>query len=248
MDWTFFAIAAPAVVFAGMSKGGMGSGGAFVATPILALLVDPAMALAIMLPLLMLMDVAALRAYWRQWDVPSAKVLIWASIPGTLLGAALYQYTDPNVFRVLIGVMALAFVLHQLAGRLGLLRLARAEFSVWRGTLAGVTTGFTSFVSHAGGPPVTMFLIPQGMNRTRFQATTVLVFWVVNISKVVPYAFLGFFTLETLGINLILAPLAFLGVWLGMVLHRRMSDALFFGITHVVLAIVGARLVWLGLS
>ena len=57
LDTTFFALAVPAVLFAGISKGGFGSGAAFAATPILALILEPAQAVGLMLPLLMLMDI-----------------------------------------------------------------------------------------------------------------------------------------------------------------------------------------------
>ena len=63
MDFAFFAIAGAAVTFAGISKGGFGSGAAFAAAAILALVVEPAMALGIMLPLLMLIDFATLKPY-----------------------------------------------------------------------------------------------------------------------------------------------------------------------------------------
>jgi len=59
-EWSFFAIAVPAVIFAGISKGGFGSGAAFASASILALVVPPGQALGIMLPLLMLIDVVTL--------------------------------------------------------------------------------------------------------------------------------------------------------------------------------------------
>ena len=57
-DMVFFIIAAAAVVFAGISKGGFGSGAAFAGAAILATIIDPGEAIGIMLPLLMLMDIA----------------------------------------------------------------------------------------------------------------------------------------------------------------------------------------------
>ena len=57
----FFSIAALAVVFAGISKGGFGSGAAFAAAAILATSIEPGQAIGIMLPLLMLMDVTSLK-------------------------------------------------------------------------------------------------------------------------------------------------------------------------------------------
>ncbi|MBV1868341.1 MAG: TSUP family transporter, partial [Marinosulfonomonas sp.] len=73
-DFMFFAMAIPAVIFAGISKGGFGSGAAFAATPLLAMVLEPAVAVGMMLPLLMLMDVGALRPYWKKWDWASARV------------------------------------------------------------------------------------------------------------------------------------------------------------------------------
>ena len=41
LDWTVFAFGIPAVVFAGVSKGGFGSGAAFASASILALVFEP---------------------------------------------------------------------------------------------------------------------------------------------------------------------------------------------------------------
>ncbi len=244
----FLALAIPAVIFAGISKGGFGAGAAFAATPILALVVEPAVALGLMLPLLMLMDVAAMRVYWRRWDWRCAKVLVLACLPGVALGAALYRLADPDLFRLLIGLMAVGFVAFQMLRRSGILRLPPTTFSPVKGSLAGFAAGFTSFVSHAGGPPVAMFLLPLGLSKTAFQATTVVFFWVLNAVKVVPYAFLGFFTLETLIGNVVLAPFAFLGVWLGVRAHLLVPERLFFAITYVLLTVTGGRLIWVALT
>ena len=243
-DLAVLAVAVPAVFFAGMSKGGFGSGAAFAATPLLALVVEPAVALGLMLPLLMLIDLVTLRSYWRGWHGPSAAALILGGLPGVALGAGLYSVADPDVFRVLIGAIALGFVAWQIAGRRGLIRLPMAPFRWSTGLATGAAAGFTSFVSHAGGPPVAMFLLSQGLGKTVYQATTVVAFWAINILKAVPYAALGFFTAETLVLNLWLAPVAVLGALAGVRAHHAVSERLFFGITYTLLTITGSKLIW----
>lgn len=114
-DVTFFALAIPAVLFAGISKGGFGSAAAFAAAPLLALHLEPAQAVAVMLPLLIVMDFSALKPYWRQWDPRSSWVLIWGGVPGAVLGAVLIGWADPQVFRFLIGLIAVGFVAYQIA-------------------------------------------------------------------------------------------------------------------------------------
>lgn len=240
----FFAIAAPAVLFAGISKGGFGSGAAFASATILALILEPGQALAIMLPLLMLIDVTTLRPYWGKWSWPDVRILILGGVPGVMLGALLYKSTDADVLRLLIGGISIAFVLWQLAQRNGLIRPPAQKLPALAGLFAGVVTGFTSFVSHAGGPPAAVYLLSQKMTKTQFQATTVLLFWAINASKFIPYAFLGMFTLQTAFADLLLAPFAILGAWLGVRAHQIVPERVFFGIAYLLLAITGSKLIW----
>jgi uncharacterized membrane protein YfcA len=244
LDATFFLIAVPAVIFAGISKGGFGSGAAFAATPILALIVDPRLALGLMLPLLMLVDVATLGPYWKRWSWPEARLLILGGVPGVVLGVLLYRVADADVFRFLIGAIALGFVLFQLGRVRGWIRASGRPAGTGAGLTAGIAAGFTSFISHAGGPPVAVYLLSRGLSKTAYQATTVLVFWAINIAKAVPYAFLGVFTAETLWANVLLAPAALIGAWVGVKAHHMVPERLFFAITYVLLTLTGSKLIW----
>ncbi|MEQ9694244.1 sulfite exporter TauE/SafE family protein [Shimia sp. SDUM112013] len=235
-----FALATLAAMFAGISKGGFGSGAAFASSAILALVLPPAQALGLMLPLLMLIDVVSLPHYWGRWSAPDARVLLIGALPGVALGAALFHYASDDALRFLIGSVALGFVVWQLWPR----KTTRAAMPVWVGGIAGLVAGFTSFVSHAGGPPVAVYLLSRKVEKTTYQATTVLIFWIINIAKAVPYAFLGAFTWEVLKADLWLAPFAILGTWIGVKAHHMVSERLFFGLTYVLLAVTGAKLIW----
>lgn len=247
-DLSFFALAIPAVIFAGISKAGFGSGAAFAAAAILALVLPPGLALGVMLPLLMLVDVAALRPYWGKWHGPSATWLILGAVPGVAIAAWIYAQVSPDAFRVLIGLICLAFVAYQLIQVRGFLGQKAWPFSRFWGSVAGIAAGFTSFVSHAGGPPVAVYLLGQGMSKTAYQATTVITFWVINILKFVPYAYLGIFSWESFKADLILAPFALLGAFLGVKAHFWVSEKVFFALTYVLLVVTGLRLLWLGLT
>ncbi|GAA4217910.1 hypothetical protein GGQ68_002323 [Sagittula marina] len=243
LSWSIMAFVVPAVVFAGVSKGGFGSGVAFASSSILALVLPPAMAVGLMLPLLMLMDVASLWAYWQKWDWGVAKVLMLGAIPGTILGAVFWASADPDRIRLLIGAVALLFVAWQAVRALGLVRLG-ARLGSGAGVTSGVVLGFTSFISHAGGPAAAVYMLGQGLSKTKFQATTVLVFWAVNLFKAIFYGFMGIFTAQTLMLDLILIPFALLGTWLGVKAHHMLPERWFFGITYVALTLTGAKLIW----
>lgn len=248
LDLVFFALAVPAVLFAAVSKAGFGSGAAFASASILALAVEPGLALGIMLPLLMLVDAASLRPYWRKWRLLEFKLLVLGGLPGVVLGALLFQITSDDVLRVLIGAVSVGFVAWQFSLARGWIRLAQARLPDWMGLTLGVITGFTTFVSHAGGPPASVFMLSRSMSKTEYQATTVLLFWVLNIAKFVPYAYLGMFTLQTFTVNLILAPVALLGTWIGVRAHYIMPERIFFALTYVLLTITGSKLIWDGLT
>jgi len=248
LDFAFFAFAIPAVIFAGISKGGFGSGAAFVAAPLMALVVEPALALGIMLPLLMLIDLSVLRPYWGRWDLRGSWLVIAGGLPGVALGATLYQYASPDTFRILIGGISLAFVAWQLGQAWRKRRPERAPIGLAGGLVTGITAGFGSFISHAGGPPVAVYLLSRGFDKTTYQASSVLIFWAINIFKAVPYTFLGIFTWETLTVDLYLAPFTMIGVYIGVKAHWMLPERLFFSITYVLLVVTGSKLLWDGLT
>ena len=247
-DLQFFALGIPAIIFGGISKGGFGSGAAFAAGAILALVVPPGAALGIVLPLFMLIDAATLRPYWGKWHAPSAKGMIIGAIPGVLIAAAVYAYVDADVFRVLIGVICLAFVAFQMSQQFGWLTPKRLPFRRRYAWTAGAVGGFTSFISHAGGPPTAVFLLSQGMSKIAYQATTVITFWAVNWMKFIPYFYLGIFSLDTFTGALLLAPFALLGAFIGVKAHHLVPERAFFALTYVLLVATGLRLIWVALT
>ena len=246
-NFEFILIATFATVFAGISKGGFGSGAAFASAAILATIIEPGSAIGIMLPLLILMDFGSLKPYWRKWLSRESWILAVGSIPGVILGALLYSSVSADFFRFLIGIICLAFVFWQALQTWTIIQKPNRPLSDFFGIFLGCFTGFTSFISHAGGPPAAIYLLSKKPNKTEYQATTVIVFWAVNLAKAVPYAFLGLFTLETLFLDLILSPFALLGVWIGVKAHYIISERLFFSFTYILLTLTGARLIWVAL-
>lgn len=247
-DPWFYAAAIPAVFLVGMSKGGFGGGLGTLAVPLIALVISPVQAAGILLPILCLMDLFSLWAYRGQWIWPELRVLVPASLAGIALGTLLFEFLSPAVIRLLVGVVAIVFTCHYLVARYGGKYKSLPDYPRPVGIVAGGVAGFTSFIAHAGGPPVSMYLLRRPLDRTDFVATTVLFFTVVNYTKLVPYAWLGQLAPANLMTSLVLAPLAPIGVATGVYLHRRVSDRLFFGVVYVLLGAVGVKLVLDGIA
>lgn len=243
-DPLFWFLAATAVLLTGISKGGFGGALGAVAVPIMALSASPLTAAAIMLPLLCLIDWWGFRVYWRRWDARNLRILLPAAIGGVAVAAALSGVMSADVIRILVGAIAIFFTLSTWFGLA--MRRPAVMPSTSKGALWGGLCGITSFLAHAGSPPLMMFLMPQRLDRTRYVATMNTVFLVVNAIKVVPYAWLGQFSKQNLLASLVLAPLVPLGVWWGARLHGRVDDRLFYRIVQVGLLLTGVQLVWQG--
>ena len=89
---------------------------------ILALILTPGQALALMLPILMVIDVATLKPYWKRWSWPDSRLLILGAVPGIALGAWLYRVTDDDLLRLLIGGISVGFVIWHVAQSKGWIR------------------------------------------------------------------------------------------------------------------------------
>ncbi len=244
-DPWFYAAAIPALLIAGISKGGFGGGLGAMATPLLALSADPRTAAAVLLPVLCLMDLMGLWAYWGKWHRINMAIMIPASFIGILVGALTFKYLDADAIRVLIGGIAVVFTLRHWIGTIGPAR-EPAGPNIPKGTFWSAIAGFTSFVSHSGSPPVQVYLLPQKLQRTTYQATTVVFFAAVNYVKLIPYALLGQLSTANLSTSGVLLPLAVVGMVAGIWLHNRVSDRLFYIVAYSALFIIGLKLLYDG--
>ena len=110
-DPTFYAVAVPAVLLFGIAKGGFGGGLGAAAVPLMALVMSPVQAAAILLPILCLMDLLTLWAYRGRWIWPELRTLLPASLIGIAVGAALWGYMSPQVVKLIIGIIAMLVAL-----------------------------------------------------------------------------------------------------------------------------------------
>ena len=151
-----------------------------------------------------------------------------------------------SLIRLLLGAIAITFSLDywfQLRPR-----KAPQGPDIISGGFWAAVAGFTSFIAHAGGPPLNVYMLPQGLEKRIFVGTVAMYFAAVNWMKLVPYALLGQFNTENLTTSLLLLPLAPFGVWLGLWMQRRVSDRAFYGVCYGLLFITGLKLAWDGVT
>ena len=242
-DPWFYAVAVPAVLLMGISKSGFGSGFGSLAVPMMALAVTVPQAAAILMPLLLVMDLLGIAAYRKDFDKALLLFMLPFALLGTVIGTLLFKVLDARVVAGIVGVMTLAF----LAQRLAFAPKADSRPPPrWLGAVLTTVAGFTSFISHAGGPPVSAYVIPLRLKPVVFTATLAYLFFVVNLSKWVPYAWLGLLDWRNFATSLVLTPLAPLGVWVGVRMARRIDARLFYRLVYLGMFLTGVKLVWDG--
>ena len=238
----FFAAALPAVFINGVSKGGFGSGLGIVSVPLMALSVPVTEAAAIMLPILCVMDLAALWAYRRSWDRENMKIMLPAGLTGLVLGALTFRYINEAGLKLVLGTVAVGFVCYHWSGAAR--QLARTQPSRAKGYFWCCVSGYTSTVAHAGGPPMSIYLLPQRLDKALLAGTAVVFFAVLNYVKLVPYFWLGLFDARNLTTAAALAPIGVLGILAGVWVRKRISEPLFYRLCYGFLLVTGGKLLY----
>ncbi|WP_026375115.1 sulfite exporter TauE/SafE family protein [Aestuariibacter salexigens] len=238
-DVLFWLLAITAILVTGVSKSGFGGAIGAVAVPLMSLSISPVIAAAIMLPLLIVMDVLSVKAWWGKWHWQHLKILIPGSALGVIAGYLMFDYWNADLIRNGLGIMCLLFALNGLL--LKELTLRKGLKAI--GLCCSATAGLTSFVAHAGGPPLSIYLLSVGLSKQAFVATAAMFFAAVNLFKLISYIALDLLNLQFLLVSAMLLPVAYVGIRLGVWLQARINRDTFFKCVYVFLIVLGIRLI-----
>lgn len=243
-DPYFYAVTVPAVLLLGISKSGFGAGFGSLAVPMMALAVSVPEAAAILMPILLVMDLLGMAAFRKDFDLPLLKFLLPFGVLGIAIGAVLFKLLNAHTVAAIVGAFTLLFLAQRV---LFPPKPDSAPPPRWLGAILTTTSGFTSFIAHAGGPPINAYVIPLKLSPLKFTATMAFFFFVVNLCKWIPYGWLGLLDMRNMATSLVLLPLAPVGVWVGVRLARRISPVLFYRFIYTGMFLTGVKLLWDGL-
>lgn len=247
----FFYAAIPAVILVGLSKGGLGGAFGMMGVPLLALVVPPVQAAAIFLPILLMMDAAALWAWRRDNDRKTLLILLPGAVIGITIGWAASAAVSPDATRIFLGVITLAFVARYLHETYGARRnedIPPRPHQPVRATFWGVICGYASFVAHAGGPPFQVYVLPLKLSPRAYTGCSVRFFAIVNAIKVIPYFALGELDTTNLTLSAFLLPVAVVSTFAGAAIIRRMKPSVFYPLMYGMALLAGIKLLWDGLG
>ena len=243
MDLLFYFYAAMGVILFGISKGGFAGPIAILSIPIMALVMSPITAAAILLPVLLVMDVVAMYIYWNKWDFTNIKIILPSAMIGIVIGTLTFSFTSEDTIRIIIGCIAIIFIILSLFQQnKQLVKPTKKKGIFW-----SIIGGYTSFIIHSGGTPVNFFLLPQKLDKTVYVGTMTLAFLIINIVKLVPYYYLDQLVFSNLKVSLVLSPLAPISIYLGYYLHKKVNEKTFYFLIYFFLGVGGIKLIFDGI-
>lgn len=244
-DPWFWSVALATILIVALSKSGFLGSLGMMGVPLLSLIMPAREAAGMLLPLLCLMDVIGLIAFHREFDARNVRIMLIGGLIGTLTGWALWSViTDAEVL-LIVGILTLLFVIDAVVPWRRRLADGTPPSRPW-GVFWGAVAGLTSFISHTGGPPAQIYLLPQKMPPNIYSGTTVVFFAALNFGKLIPYYFLGQLSVANLETGALLAPVAIAGMLVGIWLVRRISGKLFYNVAYVLVFFVAIKLVYDG--
>ncbi|MDE2384446.1 MAG: sulfite exporter TauE/SafE family protein [Alphaproteobacteria bacterium] len=239
-DLLYWSLALLASFLVGASKGGLPLVG-LLSVPLLSLVMPAGQAAGLTLPIYILSDMYGLWIYRREFDKRNIYILVPAGAIGIAVGWATAHMTNENMVKLFVAVIGIAYCLDAISKAWR--KVPSKPADVPRGMFWGTIAGFTSFVSHAGGPPYNMFVLPQRLEKMIYAGTTTIIFAAINMMKLPPYWFLGQVNVSSLNQCLYLAPIALFGAWAGYKLTGVLPEKIFFRSIEVALLIVSVLLI-----
>jgi len=241
----FFVCAVISVIILGVSKSGFGAGLGILSLPLMASQSSINEALAILLPLLIAIDLVGLRRFIRNANWRILKIITPPAIVGLLLGMFFFTAITPKVLTLSIGIFTLLFLIQNLA--MSHMDMKEAKSYPWLGRVMGLTSGFTSFVAHIGGPPITVYMLREKLLPMVYTSTLGIFFMFINFGKLGPYAYLELLNYRQLATSIILLPCVPVGVYSGFYLAKRISMKWYYRLERFFLLIASIKLITDGL-
>ena len=248
MDAAGWIVTAIAILLTGISKAGLGGALGGLAVPFMSMWISPRDAVAVVLPILIVMDMAGIRAWRGKADWSDLRMLIPAALLGIGLGTLAFGVLSDRMVKIVLGLIAIGFTADRL------LRGGKSAESGARPAsrgfawMCGAGSGFISTLAHAGGPPIMAYLLSRRLPKESFVATSVFFFTVINLAKLPFYLSIGLFSRDTVLMSAMLLPLVPAGVWLGLRLIRLVPERPFYLFATLALGLSGAKLLWDGIA
>ncbi|GJL81312.1 MAG: membrane protein [marine bacterium B5-7] len=231
-------------LIAGTVKGILGIGLPTTAMAIMTLVIEPTVAIALVTPAIIATNAQQFFTTGQPMETAYRYRWIAIALSITIFITALTITRVPQSFLVLsIGVVMCLFAIHVLMG----FRLPIGDSIPWQ-VGVGVTAGICGGLSAIWAPPVAMFLISQNVNKEQFISGCGFLFMIGSLPLAGGLLISGVLNSHALVLSLICLAVALIAFRIGAKLRQQLANEAFRKIVLITFLIMGARLVWSGLS
>ncbi len=232
------------VIFAaGVVQGLTGFGFALVSAPLLSVLMEPRLAIPIIITHGSFITLLLLPDVWGWIDVRMVTPLAISGLIGIPIGAYLLRIIEGDILRVLVGFLVILFSPLLLLGVKGA-RSSKGWMVIPIGFLSGLLGGSTTM----SGPPVILFLAHRGVEKRVFRASLIAYFTLLGIAAIPTYILNGLINAHTVRWIILLMPSMALGAVLGAKLSHRVAEENFRRFTLLLVMASGLLSILTGLG
>jgi uncharacterized membrane protein YfcA len=242
-DLLIVAWCAFALFCGGLIKGTLGVGTPLLTVPLMALVLPAQMAV-----ILMAMPVVVANVWqaFKAGRLHAAAVRFWpvfiAILIGTYGGVSILARIDERSLLLIVGAVVIAAAILQGSSyRLSLPPALERPSGVLFGLASGVVGGLSSMF----GPMLIIYLVSiPGLDKERFVATISFLYIACVVPWVIMLAWFGILDQELVVLSSLATLPVVVGLVVGEVLRKRVSDARFRKMVLVVLLLSGGAMLW----
>jgi uncharacterized membrane protein YfcA len=239
-DPLMLALIAGSYMLGSVVKGVTGFGALLIAVPIMSMVVEPAIAVALTSGSVVVSNIWQLiESRHAVWAVKRFWNLLLFLLPATLVGSQFLAQVDPRLSGAVIGVMVLLFCIIQMFPfQLTIAEHRERVFNPVVGGAAGLVGGATILT----GSVLIMYLVALRLKKDQFIGTIALMYLCNSIPVYMTLSYFGHYTTDELIVSAGLIGPALIGLSLGRIVRKRVSQALFQRIVVALLFVIGVSL------
>jgi len=242
LNFLFFITVIPAIILYGIAKSGLGGSMTLISIPLMTIVMPLNEALGIVLPILIFSDFIATYKYRKEFDLSILKLMVPFAAIGVVIGSLTFSYFSEELLKFIIGLMGFLFAGHYFFLKKN--KEAKSEKNFLKGGICSTISGFTSFCVHAGGTPVSIYLLPLRLKKEIYVGTRIIFFTFMNLIKLPFYINLSMTNFVTFKQSVILFPVAFIGILIGYKLLKVIDEKLFYNILYALILVSSTKLIF----
>lgn len=218
-----------------------GFGFSILATPFLLLLFEPAEAIQINLASSLVISLILIRRVWKDVDVGILKRFIAGSSVGLPIGIIIFLVIDISKLKLIVSIIILVLTCM-------LILRFRINQKEKRDLVVGGLSGTLTTSIGMPGPPLLLYFSGTDTQKEKLRGTTLAFYlFIYFVSLIIQVIFAG--TNETVWTySLIALPLVLLGLYIGQLLFKRISQHTFRIVVYIILLVSGVYMLLDGWS